>query len=66
MHTFKQLHHNDCLPWSTVTDGMILNMRASGKRPSGVPHLRHVPLEVIAFGSSVALDTDDTTCYLSD
>ena len=63
MHTFKQLHHDDCLPGPAVTDGMILNMRASGKRPSRVPHLRHVPLKVIAFGSSMALDADDTTFY---
>ena len=61
VHTFEQLHHDNCLPWLAVTDGMTLNMRASGKRPSGIPHLRHVSLEVVAFGSSMALDTDDTT-----
>ena len=59
MLAFEYLHHDHCLPFA-VANIANLDVRATGKRPSRIPHFHHIPLEVITLWSPMAFDADDT------
>ena len=63
--TLVHFHHDDCLSRFAVTLGARFNMRAYYQWSSRVPDSHHVSVEVIAFGGTMAIYTDNAMSIFS-